>query len=70
MVLSASYVPRRPNVISDMIDEEVIIVNTATGKYYAVLFTHGKSFNAFGVASMRELPTPLLQWFQDKGGKL
>jgi hypothetical protein len=51
-------------------NEAMFAVNTATGKYYAVLFTDGKSFNAFGVANMRELPAPLLQWFQDKGGKL
>jgi hypothetical protein len=51
-------------------NEAMFAVNTATGKYYAVLFTDGKSFNAFGVASMRELPAPLLQWFQSKGGKL
>jgi hypothetical protein len=51
-------------------NEAMFAVNTATGKYYAVLFTDGKAFNAFGVASMRELPAPLLQWFQDKGGKL
>lgn len=51
-------------------NEAMFAVNTATGKYYAVLFTDGKTFNAFGVASMRELPTPLLQWFQNKGGKL
>lgn len=51
-------------------NEAMFAVNTATGKYYAVLFTDGKTFNAFGVANMRELPAPLLQWFQDKGGKL
>jgi hypothetical protein len=51
-------------------NEAMFAVNTATGKYYAVLFTDGKSFNAFGVANMRELPAPLLQWFQNKGGKL
>jgi predicted small lipoprotein YifL len=51
-------------------NEAIFAVNTATGKSYAVLFTDGKTFNAFGVASMRELPAPLLQWFQDKGGKL
>lgn len=51
-------------------NEAMFAVNTATGKYYAVLFTDGRTFNAFGVASMRELPTPLLQWFQNKGGKL
>ena len=51
-------------------NEAMFAVNTATGKYYAVLFTDGKSFNAFGVANMSELPAPLLQWFQNKGGKL
>jgi hypothetical protein len=51
-------------------NEAMFAVNTATGKYYAVLFTDGKTFNAFGVANMRELPAPLLQWFQNKGGKL
>jgi hypothetical protein len=51
-------------------NEAMFAINTATGKYYAVLFTDGKMFNAFGVASMRELPAPLLQWFLDKGGKL
>lgn len=51
-------------------NEAMFAVNTATGKYYAVLFTDGRTFNAFGVASMRELPTPLLLWFQNKGGKL
>ena len=51
-------------------NEAMFAVNMTTGKYYAVLFTDGKTFNAFGVASMRELPAPLLQWFQNKGGKL
>jgi len=51
-------------------NEAIFAVNTATGQYYAVLFTDGKMLNAFGVANMRELPAPLLQWFQDKGGKL
>ena len=51
-------------------NEAMFAINTVTGKPYAVLFTDGKTFNAFGVASMRELPAPLLQWFQNKGGKL
>ena len=36
MALSGSYGPRRPNVISDMIDDEVVIINLATGAYYSL----------------------------------
>jgi len=36
MTLSASYMPRRPNIISDMIDDEVVIINLASGAYYSL----------------------------------
>jgi len=36
MALSDSYRPRRPNVISDMIDDEVVIINLASGAYYSL----------------------------------
>jgi len=36
MDLSDRYRPRRPNVISDMIDDEVVIIDLASGAYYSL----------------------------------
>jgi hypothetical protein len=36
MALSEGYMPRRPNVISDLIDGEVVIINMSTGAYYSL----------------------------------
>ena len=36
MALSAGYMSRRPNVISDIIDDEVVIIDMATGAYYSL----------------------------------
>lgn len=36
MALSAGYMPRRPNVISDIIDDEVVIIDMTTGAYYSL----------------------------------
>ena len=34
--LSARYMPRRPTVVSDIIDDEVIIINLDSGAYYSL----------------------------------
>jgi hypothetical protein len=36
MVLSDRFMPRRPNVISDIIDDEVVIINMLSGAYFSL----------------------------------
>jgi hypothetical protein len=53
-----------PHVCS--IEEAAFAIHKTTGQSYAARLIDGKTIRVYGVASGRELPEPLRQWWQDR----